>query len=98
MMRDECRVSFGIRGSGSRFSAVGSPVGGRWSVVVGRWSVVARRLAGQSSHSLQRIDLRDRLIVADAHDAREAQRIATLVARARLHDVERHLQDDLWLD
>ena len=49
-------------------------------------------------HRRQRVDLADRLVVADAHDAREAERVAGGMAGRRLHDIERHLQDDLGTD
>jgi len=40
----------------------------------------------------------DRMDLVQPHDPREAQRVAALVARAGLHDVEGHLQHDLRLD
>src|ERR1043165_5503990 len=49
-------------------------------------------------HLVDRGDLRRRLVVADARDAREAQRVARLVARRLLDAVERDLQHDRRLD
>src|ERR1051325_2510 len=49
-------------------------------------------------HLVDRGDLLDGLVVADARDAREAQRVAGLVPRRLLDAVEGDLQHDGWLD
>ena len=49
-------------------------------------------------HLVDRRDLIDRLVVADVGDAREAKRVAGLVARRLLDPVERDLEDDRRLD
>src|SRR5690348_10934689 len=46
----------------------------------------------------QGVDLVHRLVVADAHDAREAQRVAAQVPARMLDGVERHLEHDLGPD
>src|SRR5579864_7499135 len=51
-------------------------------------------LAVDLAYAFDRIDLRGRLVVADAHDARKAQRKAALVQIAGLNDVERNLEHD----
>src|SRR5712691_12438398 len=48
--------------------------------------------------ALECVDLLDRLVVADAHDAGEAKREATGMPVRPLYRVERHLEHDLWFD
>ena len=84
------------RGAGARDAVIR-----RLPDVCDRRSVVldgGRSLACQRPNARQRIDLRRRLVVSDAHDAREAQRVARLVTRRALDDVERDLENDFRTD
>src|SRR5438067_1073334 len=51
-----------------------------------------------AAHLVDRRDLVDRLVVAKMGDAREAKRVAGLVACRLLNAVEGNLQDDHWFD